>query len=64
MLQTLKRENDALREQTSAVGAKMAVLEAKNEEMLLQNAKLSSQIDEILGKLNTLTAYQGTNLYY
>ncbi|EIW58342.1 uncharacterized protein TRAVEDRAFT_20374 [Trametes versicolor FP-101664 SS1] len=63
---TFRRENDALRAQTSVMSSQIADLAFKNAEVSLQNAMLSSQtaamsaqMSAILARLEALTNYSG-----
>lgn len=64
--ETFRRENDALRAQTSVMSSQIADLASKNAEVSLQNAMLSSQMaamsaqmSAILVRLEALTNYSG-----
>lgn len=70
-METLCRENDALRIQTSAMGAQIAGLEATNAGLEATNAEtraemseLRTQMAQMRSLLNTLAASQGTHCYH
>lgn len=60
-MKTLCRENDALRMQTSAMGAQIAGLEATNAETRAEMSDLRAQMAQMRGLLNALAASQGTH---